>query len=149
MPITSLNGTSVNGINGGSQAKSNGLGLKTEDFIKMMITQLQNQDPLEPAKNGELLQQMSQIGSLQASESTQSSIKNLTTGFQDALKGISLQTQLGSAASLIGKNVQGFDPDQKLVKGNVTSIRVVDNVVNLELDSGKALPLARVSQIMS
>ena len=28
--------------------------LKTEDFIKMMITQLQNQDPLEPAKNQEL-----------------------------------------------------------------------------------------------
>ena len=29
--------------------------LKTDDFIKMMLTQLQHQDPLEPAKNQELL----------------------------------------------------------------------------------------------
>src|SRR5262245_59397869 len=33
--------------------------LKAEDFINMMVTQLQNQDPLEPAKNSELLAQMS------------------------------------------------------------------------------------------
>jgi flagellar hook assembly protein FlgD len=34
----------------GTQAKSK-MALKAEDFIKMMITQLQNQDPMEPAKN--------------------------------------------------------------------------------------------------
>ena len=49
-----------------SQIKSKNFELKTEDFIKMMITQLQNQDPLEPAKNEELLAQMSQIGQLQS-----------------------------------------------------------------------------------
>ena len=43
--------------------------LKAEDFIKMMVTQLQNQDPMEPAKNDELLAQMSQIGQLQSSTS--------------------------------------------------------------------------------
>ena len=31
-----------------NQVKSKKMELKTEDFIKMMITQLQNQDPLEP-----------------------------------------------------------------------------------------------------
>jgi len=131
----------------GTQVKANKLSLKTEDFIKMMITQLQNQDPLEPAKNGELLQQMSQIGSLQASETTQSSIKDLTTSFQDALKGIGLQTQLGSASSLIGKSVKGTDANSNVIQGLVTSIRVKDNEVSLELDNGKTLLMAKVSQI--
>src|SRR6188768_1665354 len=68
--------------------------LETEDFIKMMITQLQNQDPMEPAKNQELLAQMSQIGQLQSA-----------TSLQDSLKGIVTQNQIGAAASMIGKNV--------------------------------------------
>src|SRR6185436_16112012 len=64
-----------------SQAGSGGaFALKAQDFIKMMITQLQNQDPKEPAKNEELLAQMSQIGQLQTS-----------TQLQDSLKGMVLQ----------------------------------------------------------
>src|SRR3712207_426119 len=68
-----------------AQIKSKKLELKTEDFIKMMITQLQNQDPLEPAKNQELLAQMSQIGQLQSS-----------TTLQESLQGMVLQNQIGS-----------------------------------------------------
>src|SRR5262245_40861864 len=70
--------------------------LKTEDFIKMMITQLQMQDPLEPAKNQELLAQMSQIGQLQSQT-------QLTTSLQSMV----LQNNLGAAGNLIGKMVQG------------------------------------------
>ena len=40
------------------KSKTGRFELKSEDFIKMMITQLQNQDPMEPAKNEELLAQM-------------------------------------------------------------------------------------------
>ena len=65
-----------------NQVKSKKMELKTEDFIKMMITQLQNQDPLEPAKNQELLAQMSQIGQLQSANA-----------LQDSLKGMVLQNQ--------------------------------------------------------
>src|SRR4051812_48449053 len=78
--------------------RSKNLDLKTEDFIKMMITQLQNQDPMEPAKNQDLLAQMSQIGQLQSA-----------TTLQDSLKGIVTQNQIGAAASMIGKNVEGLD----------------------------------------
>ena len=110
--------------------------LKTEDFIKMMITQLQNQDPLEPAKNEQLLAQMSQISQLQSST-------NLTT----SLKGMVLQNQIGSAAGLIGKGVKGMDDDNENVEGLVTSIRVEGDGVRLELDNGKTLKLDRVTAI--
>src|ERR1041384_6031570 len=112
------------------QLKGSGFALKTEDFIKMMITQLQNQDPMEPAKNQELLAQMSQIGQLQSA-----------TTLQDSLKGLVLQNQISSAGGLIGKMVQGLDEQNDPVDGLVTSIRVEKDAVNLELDNGKSLPL--------
>ena len=110
--------------------------LKTEDFIKMMITQLQNQDPMEPAKNQELLAQMSQIGQLQSQ-----------TALQESLQGLVLQNSLGSAGNLIGKVVQGLDDNGEELAGMVTSVRVQDNEVFLELDSGKSLKLGRVTEI--
>src|SRR5213594_972790 len=70
----------------GNQVKGSKMSLKPEDFIKMMITQLQNQDPMEPAKNEELLAQMSQIGQLQSSTDLQMSLKTLV-----------MQNNIGSA----------------------------------------------------
>lgn len=119
-----------------TQKKGRNVELKTEDFIKMMITQLQNQDPMEPAKNGELLAQMSQIGQLQSS-----------TNLQESLKGLVLQNQLASSGNLIGKVVQGLDDNNDPVAGLVTSIRIEQDKVNLELDSGQSLPLTRVTGI--
>src|SRR4051812_42152152 len=61
----------------GTQMKNKSMDLKAQDFIKMMVTQLQNQDPMEPAKNSELLAQMSQIGQLQSSTSLNESLKSM------------------------------------------------------------------------
>jgi flagellar basal-body rod modification protein FlgD len=110
--------------------------LKTEDFIKMMITQLQHQDPMEPAKNQELLAQMSQIGQLQSNNS-----------MQETLKGITLQNQIGSAGNMIGKVVQGLDESNEEVEGLVTSVRIQEQRVYLELDNGKTLPMDRVTEV--
>src|SRR5258707_7234439 len=119
-----------------NQVKSSKHQLNTDDFIKMMLTQLQNQDPLEPAKNQELLAQMSQIGQLQTS-----------TQLQDTLKGLTLQNQLGSAGNLIGKLVQGLDSNNDSVVGLVDSVRIENNQVFLELDSGKTLQMSNVIAI--
>jgi flagellar basal-body rod modification protein FlgD len=116
--------------------KSKNFELKTEDFIKMMITQLQNQDPMEPAKNQELLAQMSQIGQLQSA-----------TSLQESLKGIVTQNQIGAAAGMLGKTVQGLDDNDDPVTGTVSSVKVAKDQVNLELDNGTTLPLTRVTSI--
>jgi flagellar basal-body rod modification protein FlgD len=120
----------------GTQMKNKNLELKTEDFIKMMITQLQNQDPLEPAKNQELLAQMSQIGQLQSA-----------TTLQESLKAMVLQQNIGAAGNLIGKMVQGIDGYGSSVSGLVNSVRVEKDGVYLELDNGQRLALTRVQNI--
>jgi flagellar basal-body rod modification protein FlgD len=117
--------------------KSDKFALKAEDFIKMMVTQLQNQDPMEPAKNEELLAQMSQIGQLQSATDLQSSLKSMV-----------MQNNIASAGNLIGKKIQGLDADGDPVEGLVNSVRVEkDKGVFLELDNGKTLPIDFVTNI--
>lgn len=110
--------------------------LKPEDFIKMMITQLQNQDPMEPAKNEQLLAQMSQIGQLESS-----------TKLQDSLEQMVLQNNLGSAGNLIGKTVVGLGEAGDKIAGTVTSVRVEGKSVHLELDNGTSVRMDRVTEI--
>lgn len=121
---------------GSSQFPGKSMQIKTQDFIKMMVTQLQNQDPFEPAKNEQLLSQMSQIAQLESSTTTTDTLKSLTT-----------QSQVGSAAGLIGKVVEGLNDQGEQIGGLVTSIRVEKDLVKLELDNGKSLKLGSVTGI--
>jgi flagellar basal-body rod modification protein FlgD len=134
-----MNASAINSnspASGGNKIQSSKFDLKAEDFINMMITQLQNQDPMEPAKNEQLLAQMSQIGQLQSA-----------TQLQQSLSGMVLQNQIGSAGNLIGKTIQGLDGDNEQVQGVVNSVRVEKDKVFLELDNGKRLAMDRVTTI--
>jgi flagellar basal-body rod modification protein FlgD len=66
-------------------------------FLKLLVTQLQNQDPLSPMDNAELTSQIAQIN-------TVTGIANLNTSVQ-ALSGQFLQMQTLQGAALIGKDV--------------------------------------------
>jgi len=101
-----------------------------------MVQQLQSQDPLEPASNEQLLSQLSQIGQLQSSQELQTSLRDLV-----------LQNNLGAASNMMGRVVQGLDEAGAVSTGTVTSVRVQSGNVLLELDSGKQLQLARVTEI--
>jgi flagellar basal-body rod modification protein FlgD len=76
------------------QAKTGFNALDAEAFMKMLITQLQNQDPLEPTGNDELLNQISQMRSLQSNIELSETLGAITTS-----------QQLSTAASYIGKTV--------------------------------------------
>ena len=59
--------------------------LDTSAFIKMLVAELQNQDPMNPMSNSEMLQQVSQIRSIQSND-------NLSTTLQSVLLGQNLAT---------------------------------------------------------
>jgi flagellar basal-body rod modification protein FlgD len=138
MSIGSLSGSTVtsNGTTSSTSSSTGSYNLSTQDFITMMVTQLQNQDPLNPTSSQDLLQQESSIGSLEASTDTQTAMQN-----------ISLQTQIGSASSLIGKSVTGIGSDNNNVSGTVTSVSVTSTGANLNLTDGSTLSLTNVSSI--
>ena len=135
-PVGATGASGTSGTSGSSSPVKKNFDLKADDFIKMMITQLQNQDPMQPADNNQLLAQMSQIGQLQSA-----------TSLQTSLQGLVQQNQIGAAAGLIGKTVQGLDDNDDPVTGTVTSVSVGKDSVDLELDNGTKLPLGKVTTI--
>lgn len=111
--------------------------LKVDDFINLMVTQLQNQDPTSPASNSELLQQMSQIGQLQSQEDLTSSLKSLV-----------LQNNIGSASGMIGKTITGADAATgEEITGTVSGLTVAKGAVTLKLDTGATISMANVTAI--
>lgn len=136
--------TSPIGSNSGSgntqtKSKSNSLGnydVNASDFLNMMLTQLQNQDPSNPTDSSQLLTQMSQIGQLQASTSLQSTLKTLQ-----------LQSTLGSAGNLIGKSIKGLNDSGDDVSGIVDSVKVKDGSVYCELATGDSVSMSNVTEV--
>lgn len=71
--------------------------LGQSDFLKLMITQFQNQDPFKPMENGEFLGQIAQFSTVSGIEDLNSGFESLSTSIQDE--------QALKAASLVGRTV--------------------------------------------
>ena len=117
--------------------------MKSEDFFKLLVSELKQQDPLQPAKTADMIGQVSQIRSIELS-------KNLT----DALSQMTQQQRTAGAADLLGKYVtatlHAADGTTSDVSGIVTGVRFEsDGTAVLELDTGQTVSAADVTLIAS
>jgi len=112
--------------------------LDSEDFLRLLITQLQNQDPTEPTSNEDLLNQISAMRSLQSNVQLSDSLQSLTSN-----------QQLSTAASYIGKTITGIDTSDASVTGLVTRAFIRDSRTFVELDDSTEVEVGRVSSINS
>lgn len=78
-------------------AKKSDDSLAQSDFLKLMITQLQYQDPFQPMENGEFLGQMAQF-------STVSGIQDLQKSFEGFAQSVH-SSQALQAASMVDRSV--------------------------------------------
>ena len=65
------------------------------DFLKLLTTQMQNQDPMKPMDNTQFVAQMAQFSSLQGIED----LNETVSGFESSVQ----SNQVMQAASLVGK----------------------------------------------
>lgn len=94
-----------------------------EEFLQLLVAQLQNQDPLDPVKDTEFIAQL-------ASFSTLSGITELNASFSEILK---LQ-QLTQGTDLVGKTVQYTASGSSTVEtGKVDSLTVESGKVVLNI----------------
>mgnify|MGYP003618201560 CR=1 FL=1 len=106
-----------------------------EQFISLMVTELQNQDPLNPMDNTQLLQQLSQMQSI-------TSTKKLT----ETLDSVLLGQNLSNAGALIGKTINGLTDDGTEVTGKVDQATLVSNVPYLNVGD-KSIKISNVRYI--
>ena len=86
-----------------------------DDFLNLMIAELQNQDPLNPLENDELIAQISQIREVGATEQLTSTLNAVLLG-----------QNIASATNLIGADVVALNDAGQRVSGNVKVVTIAD-----------------------
>lgn len=141
-----VNTLNANGVNGTANAVKKKSEVGKDEFLQLLVTQLKNQDPLEPMKGEEFavnLAQFSQLEQLIA-------INQKLTGSDDSAAVASLAGYLGKEITLVDNNIQFSNGDGGIIKFDLaqeaSSVRVellnsdgsVKDVIEIgELNAGR------------
>lgn len=106
----------MGGATGSAQAAGGALG--KDDFLRLLVTQLRYQNPLEPMADLSFIAQLAQFGAL------------------EQMSNLNRAATLDMALALLGRQVAGEDPVRGVFAGLVTAVR---------LEQGS--PLLRVGEV--
>lgn len=91
--------------------------LGKDQFLALLVSQLQHQDPMEPTADKEFIGQMAQFSALEQ-----------TTNLATAMTELAFSTQLSQGVGLMGKTVT-YVVDDVEQTGVVSGVKVVDGQV--------------------
>lgn len=125
--------------------------LGKDDFMKLLIAQLQNQDPTNPMKDNEFIAQMAQFSSLEQT-------MNLSKSFEKFAEAQN-QSQLIQYNSFVGKNIRWHEITEETGEdgkpivsegtGRISSIKFVDGSAIFKTDEGKELTPGNISEVLA
>ena len=102
--------------------------LGKDDFLQLLVTQLQHQDPLAPMEDKDFIAQMSQFTSL------------------EQMKNMNNAVQVTQATSYIGKQVTWADSQGTEQTGIVTAIRIVNSEPKVMIGA-EAIELKKIMSV--
>jgi len=102
--------------------------LGESDFLKLLTTQMSNQDPMNPISDTSQIAQLAQFSSLQSMNSL---LKN---------------SQLEGASNMIGKNVTASDSNGKSVNGTVDAAQLSSGTVYVTIN-GTQYAYSSITQV--
>lgn len=119
--------------------------LDKDAFMQLLVAQMRNQDPTQPADSEQLAAQLAQFSSLEQLEQIN---ENLTVmGLLD--QNNALLSQLSESSSLIGNEISWEDPELGIEgSGVVDSVQVIDGITYLKVE-GNSVPLAFVTGVQA
>ncbi len=107
------------------------------DYMTLLVTQLQNQNPLDPMDNQQMAAQLAQFSQLQLTEEMNDNIGTMNSTMEKmnaSFQGAMLMAELDYAKSLLGKEVSFYSGyyDQ-MVGGNVEKVSMMGGRPMLEV----------------
>jgi flagellar basal-body rod modification protein FlgD len=108
--------------------------LGQDDFLRLLITQMSSQDPLNPVSNSDFIAQMAQFSTLQQ-----------TTNMQTDMAAMRSQQDIVQANSMIGRDVD-LQVDNNVVHGTVSAVQITDGTPKV-IVNGIAFDLSEVIKI--
>ena len=122
-----------------------------DDFMKLLIAQLQNQDPTNPMKDNEFIAQMAQFSSLEQT-------MNLSKSF-DKFAEAQNQSQLIQYNSFVGKSIKWHEISDKVGEdgkpivnegtGMINSVKFVNGSAVFTMQDGKELTPGNISEVLA
>ena len=104
--------------------------LGKDDFLKLLVTQMQNQDPMNPTDNKESIAQLASFSSLEQMTNIATAMNTLS----QSMTNFSQQSSLTQGAAMIGKWVSGVDTDGKTpLEGTVEAAKWLDGNPKLQI----------------
>jgi flagellar basal-body rod modification protein FlgD len=122
----------VSGISGNAGGVSGNATLDESDFLMLLITELSNQDPLDPMSDREFIEQLASLNTL-------SETKKLNENM--------LTMQMLQAAELVGREIEAVGPNGEHVEGIVTEVWFIDSEPWLTIDGETVVALDYVVRI--
>lgn len=104
-------------------------------FLKMLVAQMQNQDPFNTQDPTQYVTQLAQFNMLEQSMTMNDNLEYL----MNLTNGILVNSAMSSASSLIGKNIEAYVPMEdgydttKTMTGTVESAHIKDGVVYMNV----------------
>jgi flagellar basal-body rod modification protein FlgD len=118
--------------------------LDKDAFLKLLVSQVKNQDPMQPQGSTEYVAQLAQFSSLEQMQNLNDNIVGLALLQQNN----ALMSQLTQSSALIGQQVEWTDPETgETHVGVVGSVKLEDGLALLEID-GQDVPLGNVTQVL-
>lgn len=82
------------------------------DFMTLLVTELQNQNPLEPMDHQQMASQLAQFSQLELTENMTTNMSTMTKTMEamnSSFQGAMLMAQMDYAKSLLGKQITFYD----------------------------------------
>ncbi|OPY91246.1 MAG: Basal-body rod modification protein FlgD [Syntrophus sp. PtaU1.Bin208] len=115
---------------------SNAYDMGTEDFLDLLLTELKNQDPMDPVSTSEMATQFATL--------TQVSQLNKTNDYLETLSHSQAVDYLGKTISYAGKNSDGTSTEKTSL---VTGVVYKDSVPYLVTKDGDQVALSSVKGV--
>lgn len=111
--------------------------LDLQEFIKLLISELSNQDPMNPMDNHEILQQVSQIREIESN-----------TRLTDMLETVRVGQSLATATNMIGRKVKALDDAGNNIVGVVDRVSIDEKGSKVFINQ-QQISLKNVSEILT
>jgi flagellar basal-body rod modification protein FlgD len=115
-------------------AASSGLGKDT--FMKLLVAQMRQQNPMEPTDDKEMIAQMTQFSMLEQ-------ITNMATANAD----IAAAGRMAQAVTLLGRTVTYLDSNGATQTGAVEQVAVVDGAPSLTVGGVTGISTSQLTQV--
>ncbi|HKD38238.1 MAG TPA: flagellar hook capping FlgD N-terminal domain-containing protein [Pirellulales bacterium] len=140
MSTTPVTGGATSLLNSSSSSQTNAANsldnVDTSQFLQMMLTEMQNQDPLNPMQTSQIMDELGQMQQITASNKLTST-----------LDGMALGQSLNNATSLLGKSIDGIDDSGNPASGVVSKVSVSNSTAKLYVGS-QVVSLSNVQDVL-